>query len=206
MSDFVKCRELRKQLAKRVKLENKREKYNKKLKNEETLTAFQKVKKAFSFPFKKDAFGDMLSAMLVVLCSIIFASCTGFIAIAIVFCALVDALYIPLYGISYPFLLLYFFIFKGLRIKILDAKLRKVREKLSSGKSSKALKREIAQLEKTPYRTTSGSSSNIRDTEYFKAKSQEYFDGYMGTNTDNGGSNLPDYATDTTLDLHPGGY
>ena len=216
MADYSKLRALREKLEKRVELENKREKYKKKIKEEQTLSAFKKAKGAFSLPFKKSAFENLVMAMITLLCTIIFASCSGAIVIAMLFCAVVDVLYVPLYFVFFPFLMLYFIVFKGLRIKILEGKLEKVRKTLSKGKSSKALRREIEECEKVNSSHSSSSSyssssysntpsSDVTSTEYYKEAVDKYYRTYMGFPPKDE-NKLPDYATDTTLDMHPGDY
>ena len=217
MADYSKLRALREKLEKRVELENKREKYKKKIKEEQTLSAFKKAKGAFSLPFKKSAFENLVMAMITLLCTIIFASCSGAIVIAMLFCAVVDVLYVPLYFVFFPFLMLYFIVFKGLRIKILEGKLEKVRKTLSKGKSSGAIRREIEEREKvnssssssSSYSSSSSSSytptSDVTSTEYYKEAVDKYYRTYMGFPPKDE-NKLPDYATDTPLDMHPGDY
>ena len=215
MSDYEKRRKLTEKLDKRIKLENTREKYKTKIKKEQSHTAFEKAKAAFDIPFKQEAFEKLLTAMLAMIVTIIFASCSGAMVIAMLFCAIVDVLYLAFYVIAFPFILLYFAVFKGARIKRLERKLNKVIEKLSKGKSSSALKKELAECEariksnssssSSSSSTSYSSSSGITDTEYYKEAVDRYYRTYMGFPPKEGDS-LPDRATDTTLDMHPGDY
>ena len=214
MSDYEKRRKLTEKLDKRIKLENTRKKYKTKIKKEQSRTAFEKAKATFSIPFTREAFDKLLTAMLAMIVTIIFASCSGTMVIAMLFCAIVDVLYLAFYVIAFPFILLYFAVFKGARIKSLERKLKKVNEKLSKGKSSSALKKELAECEariksssssSSSTSTSYSSSSGITDTEYYKEAVDRYYRTYMGFPPKEGDS-LPDRATDTTLDMHPGDY
>ena len=95
----------------------------------------------------------------------------------------------------------------------MEGKLEKVRKTLSKGKSSGAIRREIDEREKvnSSYSSSSSSSSSytptsdVTSTDYYKEAVDKYYRVYMGFPPKDDGK-LPDYATDTTLDMHPGDY
>ena len=194
-------------LAERVEKENLIREQEKALEGEKTRSAFKKAASLFSFPFKSDAFGALLTAILTLYMTIIFAGCAIFVIIAVVFCALVDFLYIILFGLFYPFALLYFAAFKPLRIRRLGKKLEKTNNSLAHMISKKELEDKIAELKRNMPETKSVYTSNpgVEETEWYKEKSDEYYRMYMGFPPKEE-SSLSSLSTDATLDMHPGDY
>lgn len=134
-------------LEKRIATENIKEKLETKLEKEITRNAFKKAGDLFSFPFKKGAFAALLEAILFLGATIIFAGCGFFVIWAILFCAIVDFLYIILYGLAYPCMILYFALFKKTRVKSLEKKLKKVENTLSHMTEKETLQKKIRSLE-----------------------------------------------------------
>jgi hypothetical protein len=203
-------------LEKRIATENIKEKLETKLEKEITRNAFKKAGDLFSFPFKKGAFAALLEAILFLGATIIFASCGFFVIWAILFCAIVDFLYIILYGLAYPCMILYFALFKKPRVKSLEKKLKKVKNTLSHMTKKETLQQKIRSLEPKKSESTYSSSSytssseitstsGITSTDYYKSKVDEYYRQYMGYPPKDD-SSLSSLSTDTTLDLHPGDY
>lgn len=206
MSDFEKRKRLEEAIEKRGKLEGLKKKYQEKLKNEREVSAHKQAARCFSFPFKAEAFSALWTAAHTVMITIIFASCAGFIAVAAMVCAIIDAVYILLFAVAYPFLFLYFLLFKGLRIKCFERKLEKINQQLNSYPSMRTLSRELAECNpKSTHSYTSSDSSGITSTDYYKEKADEYYRIYMGYPPKED-KPLSDLSTDTTLDLHPGDY
>lgn len=206
MSDYEKRKRIEEAIEKRGRLEGLKKKYNKKLADERKLSAFKKAARCFSFPFKEEAFSALWTAARTVMITIIFASCAGFIAVAAMVCGIIDLLYILLFAVAYPFLVLYFLLFKGLRIKCFERKIEKINQQLKSCRSMKTLSKELAECNpKSTHSYTSSDSSGITSTDYYKEKVDEYYRIYMGYPPKEDKA-LSDLATDTTLDLHPGDY
>lgn len=209
MTDYEHLQYLKKCLENRTRLTNLEKELSSKLKSEKKHSAFKKAGKLFSFPFKKEAFGALFEAFFVVLVSILFAGCTLPVLLAVVFCVLVDFLYIIAFGVFYPFLVLYFVIFKGHRIKKIEKKIINTKNELEKCPSADVLKKQLEVYEKkhtSSSRSSSGShKSGVENTEWYKNKADEYYRLYMGfpPKDEDGLSSL---ATDPTLDLHPGDY
>jgi hypothetical protein len=212
MSNGEKVRYYKEKLDHRIKSENLLKRYKEALEREKSLSAHRKVKRVFSFPFKGGAFAALWDAILFLGATLIFASCGFFVLWAIIFCALVDFIYMVAFGLGYPFILAYFVIFKNARIKALEKKINKTRKHLSSIMKKEEIKTKLSDAEKAlnssqySYTVSSYSStSGIESTEYYKAKTDEYFRAYMGQPPKDDNS-LSSLSTDTTLDMHPGDY
>ena len=72
------------------------------------------------------------------------------------------------------------------------------REKVNSSSSSSS---SYSSSSSSSYTTT----SDVTSTEYYKEAVDKYYRTYMGFPPKDE-NKLPDYATDTTLDMHPGDY
>ncbi len=209
MTDYERLQYLKRCLENRTRLTNLEKELSSKLESEKKHSAFKKAGKLFSFPFKKDAFGALFEAFFVVLVSILFAGCTLPILLAVVFCGIVDFLYIIAFGVFYPFAVLYFVIFKAHRIKKFEKKITSTKNELKKCQSADALEKQIKACEEkraSSSRSSSGShKSGVENTEWYKKKADEYYRLYMGfpPKDEEGLSSL---ATDPTLDLHPGDY
>lgn len=214
MSNSSQLKYYEEKLAIREKKENLRDKLEQALDREQNFNAFAKAKKIFSFPFKNEAFGALFDAILFLGATLIFSVCAFFVLWAVLFCAIVDFIYIILFGLAYPFVLLYFAIFKKQRIEKLKKKLNKVKNSLSGMPEKEELQNKIRSLNKTQTSTHTdssnssasySSSSGIESTDYYKNKKDEYYRLYMGFPPKEE-SSLSSLSTDTTLDLHPGDY
>lgn len=175
--------------------------YENKLKREKNHSCVKKALSLFSFPFGRDAFAGLSETYGLLLVTILFAGCSIFIAIAILFCAIVDFLYIILYGLFFPFACVFYAIFKSVRIKSFEKKIKELSLEVSRYDIS-AIEKQIKEKEKDL--CTYSSSSGVENTDWYKQKSDEYYRLYM--NYPPRDDSLPDYATDVTYDLHPGDY
>ena len=149
-------------------------------------SAWKQAAALFSLPFGNDAFGGLASAMGALAATIIFANCTIFIVLAMIFCAIVDVLFLPLFGIFYPFAVIYFWAFKRARIRRFQRRIAEAEREIKKYNVAK-IQRELAE-------TQSALHDYIRD-----------YDPNPPV-TPAPPVSLPSYATDVTLDLHPGDY
>ena len=143
MNDEQYLKYLKRCLEDRVSAENEKKRLTKRLEREKTVSAFKKAAGLFSVPFKGEAFASLFEAMLTLLCTILFAGCNFLLIIAVIFCAVVDVLYTVLFGIFYPFAVLYFALFKGMRVKRLEKKLRNAEFKLRMCMDETVLKQKL---------------------------------------------------------------
>ena len=194
-------------LVRREEMEKQEVDLEKALKRERELSAAKKAARLFSLPFKKRAFKAINDASQVLALTFVFAVLAAFVQFGSVFCAIVDFVYIILFGLFYPFALFYFAAFKSLRIKKFEEKIEKIEKSLSNMTSRKVLEEKIAKIKNDMPETTSSytSKSSVEDTEWYKEKSDEYYRMYMGYPPKEE-SSLSSLSTDTTLDLHPGDY
>ena len=209
-------RRLEEQLNKRTELENLKKKQLDRLEKEKNLSAYKKAIGGFSLPFKKKAFESLVEAMLFLLFTFVFSGCTFFVLIAILFCAVVDAVYSVLFGIAYPFLVIYIALFKKQRIKVCELKLDKTKKKLYRIPSYEKINNKIKEYEREIRREKRKASStrndrpiiitdNVKNTDYYKEKTDEYYRIYMGFPPKEE-SSLSSLATDTSLDIDVGDY
>lgn len=177
--------------------------YHKKLQREQNGSIFKKACSLFSFPFGRGAFGALFSAIAVVCATILFANCSFFILIAVIFCGLVDFLYIPLYAVFFPFACLFYLIAKPFRVKRFQKIWKQAEQKLKRC-DIQAIEREIAKQKPAGSSCSLPRTSGVEQTEWYKNKVDEYYRKYMGFPPKE--ENLSTLATDVTLDLHPGDY
>ena len=178
--------------------------------------AFTRAAGLFSFPFKGDVFADIWITGISLICTFIFSVVGGFVLFGAVLCALADLLYIPLFGVFYPFAVLFDALFGPLRVRGLKKKLARLEGALAK-KEPSALRVQIAMLERELAEARSREAleraanaprympmSGVTNTDYYKAKCDEEYRRLMGLPPKD--DSLPSYATDPALDLHPGDY
>ena len=157
------------------------------LKRETDKNALQRAASLFSFPFGKEAFGTLFSAIGSLTITIIFANCAIFVVLAVIFCAIVDVLFLPLFGIFYPFAVLYFLLFKRARIRCFKKRIAQAEREIKQYDIVK-LQRELVAEERALDEYIRDYDPNPTPTPPVTPVS------------------LPSYATDVTLDIHPGDY
>lgn len=206
-SDSKRLKKLEKQRKEYISLQGKRASLVKKIEAEKSRSVFKNALSVFSFPFKKRAFSNLNEALISTI-FIAFGLVSPFLLIAVIFCALVDLVYMLLYVIFFPFTCLYFLIFKEKRIARFEKKAEKMQRLLEQRTSATQLYKEINKIKKkneVKYTPTT-SSSRMEQTQYYKDKKDEYYRMYMGFPPKEESSGLSYLSTDTTLDLHPGDY
>ncbi|MBQ7377567.1 MAG: phosphocholine cytidylyltransferase family protein [Clostridia bacterium] len=107
------------------------EQQKERLAHEREDSAFRKAKNAFSLPIEKAAFQMAFMLVISLFRSIVFSWVNIFMFVAILVCGLVDLLYLPVYAVLYPFLCLYFAVFKSARIKRLERVLAETEKALA---------------------------------------------------------------------------
>ena len=194
-----------------------RQKYESRLKKEEERSAFRKAAGLFFLPFGKTAFETMKDWAEFLMATILFAGCAAFVGILGLLAAIADVLYLLLYGISYPVLVLFFLLAHPLRLchfRRMASRLREEEKAFDIG----ALKSEITMVEKQlkklraeeeEVRRVSSSgyvhvSDAVKETDWYKNKVDEEYRRLMGHPPKD--TSLPSYATDVTLDMHPGDF
>ncbi|MBQ3547600.1 MAG: hypothetical protein IJA44_03900 [Clostridia bacterium] len=206
-SDSKRLKKLEKQRKEYISLQGKRASLVKKIEAEKSRSVFKNALSVFSFPFKKRAFSNLNEALISTI-FIAYGLVSPFLLIAVIFCALVDLVYMLLYVIFFPFTCLYFLIFKEKRIARFEKKAEKMQRLLEQRTSATQLYKEINKIKKkneVKYTPTT-SSSRMEQTQYYKDKKDEYYRMYMGFPPKEESSGLSYLSTDTTLDLHPGDY
>ena len=207
---------------KRLTPEEKLEKYNRlskkkdaiqrRLKYSESRKAPARVARLFRLPFGKEAFEAMWEAIIFLYCTILLAGVGSLVGLGIVLAAIADVLWTLIFWPLYPVILLACLIAHPLHVVAWNRSLKKVQQEISAlniGRVRKQLqeKKEKEERERAARRTTSPSvsiSSGVTETDYYKRKVEEEYRRLM--NLPPIDDSLPSYATDTSLDLHPGDY
>lgn len=179
-------------------IERKRDEAAQKLGREKGRSAARKAADLFSFPFKGDFLSDMFSTATAMILSFILSVIGGFVLLGILLFALIDLLYILLFGVFYPFALLYFALFGSLRAAIYASRVRRY-EKALAELDAPAVKRRVRELER-----------ELKDI--YEAEEREW----RATHPEEPPTFTPPpvpqppilgpLSTDPTLDLHPGDY
>ncbi|MBQ8173958.1 MAG: hypothetical protein IJ009_00985 [Clostridia bacterium] len=196
-----------------------RDRYRAKLAREGKLNAFKKTASLFSFPFKGHVFSDMFSTALSLILTFIFSVIGSFVLLGIILCAIVDFLYILLYGVFFPFACLYYAVFGPLRRRHFTRKIARAEKKLARY-DLPTLRGRIAACERAMADIVSAEKAaceaerahepyvprptGVEQTEWYQNKVDDEYRRLMGLPPRD--NSLPAYATDVTLDLHPGDY
>ena len=182
------------------------------LKRETEVSPFKRAAALFSFPFKQGAFAAIGECAFGALCTIIFAGCAGVILLGALLCAIVDFVWMVLFWVFYPVLVLLLLIIHPVRLGVLRARSRALAKEMKEFDPA-ALAAEVKATEKKleaarraerdaePYVPR---TSGVEQTEWYKQKVDDEYRRLMGLPPRD--NSLPAYATDVTLDLHPGDY
>ena len=182
------------------------------LKREREVSPFKRAAALFSFPFKQGAFAAIGECAFSALCTIIFAGVASVIMLGALFCAIVDFVWMLLFWVLYPVLVLLLFIIHPVRLWLLKAKKRALDAEMKEFDPAaltaevKAVERELdrarkAERDAEPYVPR---TSGVEETEWYKNKVDDEYRRLMGLPPRD--NSLPAYATDVTLDMHPGDY
>ena len=212
LSDSEKRSCIEAEIDKRQKLENLCKKQREEIEKEKNISAFKKAWGFFSWPFDGEKISSLIEFIPAVIATVLFAGASVLLGFAALFCAIVDLVWLLIFCVLYPFILLYCAIFKAPRIKRMEKKLKETETELKELPSLDALKNELklysnGSSSSSSYLLSSDSpcvSDDVKNTDWYKQKKDEYFRFYMGYPPKE--EHLSDLATDTTLDLHPGDY
>ena len=175
-------------------LEKKLTKLHRKLNLQSKGSLMKRALALLIIPFKTDAFARLGETIMFCLSTIILAPLTFSILLAMLFCGIVDALCLLLYGVLFPVTLLFCMVSKPIRVAFLKKRIHAAETKYARIPLAK-IRQEIAEL--------------TRAGEDFQRRVRIEL---MGSQTPSsptpptGGTDLPPYATDPTLDMHPGDY
>ena len=200
-----KLREYEQYKSKESELQNKLDRTN-------STAAPRRAARLFRLPFGKNALGAMWEAASFLGLTFIFAGVGALIGIGIFLCLIVDAVWSVIFWVLYPVMLLFVILLHPLRVASLKHRLAKVEEELSSLNLEEIRKeirdkKEREEKERAERETTTHyvpMSSGVTETDYYKARVDDEYRRLM--NLPPRDDSLPSYATDTSLDLHPGDY
>ena len=183
-----------------------------KLRRSQSTSAPRRAAELFRLPFGKNALAAMWEASSFLGLTFIFAGVGALVGVGILLCLIIDAVWAVIFWALYPITLLFVILLHPVRVAALKHRLAKAEKALSTldlKEIQKAIKdkkekeeRERAERESTYHYIP--ISDAVKETDYYKNKVDEEYRRLM--NLPPRDDSLPSYATDTSLDLHPGDY
>lgn len=192
------------------------------LAREEKRSVLAKVFHNMWFPFSADTIGTVFSTALTLLITIFAAGAVPFVLIGGVLCIVVNIVWAVLYVAVSPIIAIFIAIRKPIRIKKYKSYCDMYRYRIENFDID-GLKASIGKCARRIYTIERDNpdfsdkyegkgnnhiiiSDSVKETEFYKEAYDKYFRFYMGYPPKDENKTLPDYATDVTLDLHPGDY
>ena len=192
------------------------------LAREEKRSALAKVFHNMWFPFSADTIGTVFSTAFTLLITIFAAGAVPFVLIGGVLCVIVNIVWAVLYVVLSPIIAIFIAIRKPIRVKKYKSYCDMYRYRIENfdidglNASIGKCDRRIYTIERDnpdfsdKYEGKGNNhiiiSDSVKETEFYKEAYDKHFRIYMGFPPKDEKNTLPDYATDVTLDLHPGDY
>ena len=193
---------LTKKREKYMSLAAEKAKYTNALTREKEHSAFKKAASLFRFPFGKAAFARIGDASSFLWGTIFFAGVACFVWFGAFLCVIADLVYILLFGVCYPVVLLFYLFFRPLRVRRFSGRLQEL-EKALRPYDIHAIERELAELKSVVAASRPREKrAGVEDTEWYQEKADEEYRRLMNLPPKKKG--LSNLSTDTTLDMHPG--
>ena len=194
--------------GKKAALENKLDRTN-------STAAPRRAAELFRLPFGKKALGAMWEASSFLGLTFIFAGVGALVGVGILLCLIIDAVWAVIFWALYPITLLFVILLHPVRVAALKHRLAKAEkalltldlEEIQKAIKDKKEKEERERAERAERESTYHYipiSDAVKETDYYKNKVDEEYRRLM--NLPPRDDSLPSYATDTSLDLHPGDY
>ena len=166
-----------------------------------------------------DAIITVFSTAIGLLVTIIMAGAVPFVIIAGLFCIAVDIVWLLLYIVLSPFIAIFIAASKPGRVRKCKANYELLLHRVEGfnvaglNSSLEQCNRQIYEIERdnpTFSDKYEGKdlviTDSVRETQFYKDAYDKHLREYMGYPPKEKNNSLPDYATDVTLDLHPGDY